>query len=288
VSRAARPDFVRLDLGHALRGGPFLRSKDSILRNGTTGLQMSARPLSATEAVHRPAAHSRANGGRLYAWFAVVAALTIFAGFGRTLYLRSISGAPTLSPLLLVHGIVMTTWFVLFCIQVWLVATGHVRWHRRLGLFGIAVALAVVYVGIDAAIDAARRGVGPAHGVATETFMAIPLFDMPVFALLVGIALWRRRRPDIHKRLMLLASLGMLTPAIARIPLGLIQAGGPPVFFGLALGIVGACIAVDTLRNGRLHPAFGWGGALIFAMVPLRLLIAQTPAWSRVAAWLVS
>jgi hypothetical protein len=228
-----------------------------------------------------------ANGSRLYAWFAIVAALTIFAGFGRTLYLRSISGAPPLSPLLLAHGIVMTTWFVLFCAQVWLVATGHARWHRRLGMFGIAVALAVVYVGIDAAIDAARRGVGPAHGVSTEMFMAIPLFDMPVFALLVAIAWWQRRRPDIHKRLMLLASLGMLTPAIARIPLALIQAGGPPVFFGLALGIVGACIAVDTVKHRRLHPAFGWGGGLIFSMVPLRLLVAQTPLWRAVAGWLV-
>jgi hypothetical protein len=249
---------------------------------------MSARPLPATEPVHGARARPPANGSRLYATFALVAALTIFAGFGRTLYLRSISGAPPLSPLLLVHGIVMTTWFVLFCIQVWLVATGHVRWHRRLGVFGIAAALAVVYVGIDAAIDAARRGVGPAHGVSTEMFMAIPLFDMPVFALLVGIALWQRRRPDIHKRLMLLASLGMLTPAIARIPLPLIQSGGPPVFFGLALGIVIACIAVDTIKHRRLHAAFGWGGALIAAMLPLRLYIGQTQAWMRVADWLVS
>jgi uncharacterized membrane protein YozB (DUF420 family) len=248
---------------------------------------MSARLLPATGPGHDPAARPPANGGRLYAWFALLAAVTIFAGFGRTLYLRSISGAPPLSPLLLVHGIVMTTWFVLFCAQVWLVATGHVRWHRRLGLAGIAVAIAVVYVGIDAAIDAGRRGVGPAHGVSMQMFMAIPLFDMPVFALLVGMALWQRRRPDIHKRLMLLASLGMLTPAIARIPLGLIQAGGPPMYFGLALGIVGACIAVDTIKQRRLHPAFGWGGALIFAMVPLRLVIAETQVWAKVAGWLV-
>jgi hypothetical protein len=248
---------------------------------------MTPRLLPAAEPRRPAAARPPANGSRLYAWFAVVAAVTIFAGFARTLYLRNISGAPPLSPLLLAHGIVMTTWFVLFCAQVWLVATGHVRWHRRLGLLGIAVALAVVYVGVDAAIDAGRRGVGPAHGVSMQLFMAIPLFDMPVFALLVGVALWQRRRPDIHKRLMLLASLGMLTPAIARIPLPLIQAGGPPLYFGLALGIVGACIAVDTFKQRRLHPAFGWGGALIFAMVPLRLVVAETEVWTRVAGWLV-
>jgi hypothetical protein len=249
---------------------------------------MSARALPASPPGPDAAARPGANGSRLYAWFALVAAVTIFAGFGRTLYLRSISGAPPLSTLLLVHGIVMTTWFVLFCAQVWLAATGHLRWHRRLGWLGAVVALAVIYVGVDAAIDAGRRGVGPAHGVSMQMFMAIPLFDMPVFALLVGIALWLRRRPDIHKRLMLLASLGMLTPAIARIPLPLIQAGGPPLYFGLALGIVGACIAVDTIKQRRLHPAFGWGGALIFAMVPLRLVVAETELWRRLAGWLVA
>jgi hypothetical protein len=249
---------------------------------------MSARALPASPPGPDAAARPGANGSRLYAWFALVAAVTIFAGFGRTLYLRSISGAPPLSTLLLVHGIVMTTWFVLFCAQVWLAATGHLRWHRRLGWLGAVVALAVIYVGVDAAIDAGRRGVGPAHGVSMQMFMAIPLFDMPVFALLVGIALWLRRRPDVHKRLMLLASLGMLTPAIARIPLPLIQAGGPPLYFGLALGIVGACIAVDTIKQRRLHPAFGWGGALIFAMVPLRLVVAETEVWRRLAGWLVA
>lgn len=233
-------------------------------------------------------ARSRGPHSPLYAWFALVAAFTIFAGFARTLYLRSASGAPPLSPLLLVHGIVMTTWFVLFGVQVWLVATGRVRWHRRLGLFGIAVALAVLYVGVDAAIDAGRRGVGPAHGVSPQMFMAVPLFDIPVFGLLVGCALWFRERPDIHKRLMLLGSLGMLTPAIARIPFRLIQDGGPPVFFGLSIGIVLACIAADTAKNRKLHPAFGWGGALIVAMLPVRLFVGHTQAWARLASWLVS
>lgn len=243
---------------------------------------MSAGSLTPDRA---PAA--RRNGGRLYAWFALVAGFTIFAGFARTLYLRSISGAAPLSTLLLVHGIVMTTWFVVFGVQVWLVEAGRVRLHRRLGVFGLFVAALVMYVGYAAAVDAGRRGVGPAFGVTPMMFMAIPLFDMPVFALLVGIAAWQRRRPDIHKRLMLLASLGMLTPAIARIPLPLIQEGGPPVFFGLALTIVLACVAADTLKNRRLHPACGWGGALIVAMVPLRVLVAETATWARIARWLI-
>jgi hypothetical protein len=233
--------------------------------------------------------HSRTKraGSRLSMWVAAVAAVIIFAGFGRTFYLRSVSGAPPLSTLLIVHGLVMTAWFVVFGAQVWLVAAGRTALHRRVGVLGLLVAVLVVIVGVAAAIDAGRRGASPAPGVSSLMFMAVPLFDMPVFGLLVGVALWNRRRPGIHKRLMLLATLGMLTPAIARIPLAFIQRGGPPVFFGLALLIVLACIAIDTAWNRRLHPAFAWGGALIVAMLPLRLVIGSSAAWARFAGWLV-
>ncbi|HXD40110.1 MAG TPA: hypothetical protein VN649_06080 [Ramlibacter sp.] len=248
---------------------------------------MGVGSLLRTERLHSPASPTRRTGGRFYAWVALTAALIIFAGFARTFYLRSISGAPPLSPLLIVHGVVMTTWFVVFGAQVWLVSAGRTGLHRRLGVAGLIVAVLVVCVGVAAAIDAGRRGASPAPGVPPLMFMAIPLFDMPVFALLVAVALWQRRRPDIHKRLMLLATVGMLTPAVGRIPLGFIQNGGPPVFFGLALLVVFACIAVDTARSRALHPAFAWGGALIVAMLPLRLLVAGTQSWTQFARWLV-
>jgi hypothetical protein len=235
-----------------------------------------------------PARTSRAGGGGLYAWVALAAAVIIFAGFARTFYLRSISGAPPLSALLLVHGIVMTTWIVLFFAQVRLVVVKRAALHRRLGVFGLVVAVLVLCVGVAATVDAGRRGVSPAAGVPPLTFMAIPLFDLPVFAVLVGVALWKRHRPDIHKRLMLLATLGLLTPGIARIPLGIIQQGGPPVFFGLSFLLVAGCIAIDTMRSRRVHPAFMWGAALMVFMLPVRLLISETAVWARFARWLVA
>jgi hypothetical protein len=250
---------------------------------------MAANSILHSERAGRSAAPTRPSGSRLYAWMALAAALIIFAGFARTFYLRSSFGAPPLSALLVVHGIVMTAWFVLFFVQVWLVGMGRTDLHRRLGVFGMAVAVLVLFVGVAAAIDAGRRGVSPASGLVTPLeFMAVPLFDMPVFAALVAVAFWLRRRPDVHKRLMVLASLGMLTPAIARVPLRFIQDGGPPVFFGLAIMVVLACIAIDTVRSRKLHRAFAWGGLWVVAMVPLRLFIAGTDAWTRFAGWLVA
>lgn len=234
-------------------------------------------------------APARRGGSHLYGWVALAAALITFAGFARTFYLRASFGATPLSTMLVVHGIVMTAWFVLFFTQVWLVGVGRTDLHRRLGIAGMVVAVMVLCVGVIAAIDAGRRGATPAPGLATPLeFMAVPLFDMPVFAALAGTAFWYRRRPDIHKRLMVLATLGMLTPAISRIPLRFIQEGGPPVFFGLAIAVVLGCVALDTARHRRLHRAFAWGAMLIVVMLPLRLVIANTDAWTRFARWLIS
>jgi hypothetical protein len=237
--------------------------------------------------VEDPTPRARRNTHAFYAWAAVAAAAIIFAGFARTFYLRSISGAPPLSPLLFAHGVVMTTWMVLFIAQVLLVAARQTDLHRRMGVVGLLLAILVIGVGVAASIDAGRRGASPAPAVPALVFMAIPLFDMPLFAGLVAVAVWKRRRPDIHKRLMLLATLGLLTPGIARIPLAVIQRGGPPLLFGLALFFPLLCIAIDTARSRRLHPAFGWGGAIVIAMLPVRLLIAQTAAWMGFARWLV-
>ena len=87
---------------------------------------------------------------------------------------------------------------------------------------------------------------------------------------------------------MLLATLSMLTPAIGRMPVAFIQEGGPPVFFGIAIAIVLACVAIDTVRQRVLHPAFAWGTALIMVMLPLRLIIGTTDTWARFAGWLIA
>jgi hypothetical protein len=86
---------------------------------------------------------------------------------------------------------------------------------------------------------------------------------------------------------MLLSTLGILTPAFARIPLEFVRTGGPPVFFSLTDLCILACVTFDTIRNRRLHRAFLWGTLLIVLSQPLRLWFASTPAWISFAKWLV-
>ena len=234
-----------------------------------------------------PSTQTTGKDRRLYIWFAVFMPIIVLAGFARSYYLKGFFGFPALPSLLVhLHGIVMTSWVVLFVTQVTLVATGRTRTHQRLGVLGAVLAPLVIVVGVLTAIAGAARGATP--GPPALQFLAVPLFDMLAFAILVGTALYlRRRRLDIHKRLMLLAAVNLLAPAIARIPLHFIETGGALAFFGLTDVCLLACVAFDTIRNRRLHPAFLWGALLIIASQPLRLMLAGTDIWLRFATMLV-
>jgi len=233
-----------------------------------------------------PTIQRDARDRRLYAWAALLIPLVVLAGFARSYYLKGLFGAPALPGALVhAHGLVMTSWVLLFIAQVWLVASRRTRLHMRLGLLGAILAALVVLVGVATAIAAAARGATP--GPPALQFLVIPLGDMFVFAVLTGAALYYRRRLDTHKRLMLLAAVNLLTPAIARIPLHFIETGGPLVFFGLTDLCILACVAYDTFKQRRLHPVFLWGTLFIVASQPLRLMLAGTGAWMRFATWLV-
>lgn len=228
---------------------------------------------------------SRSLERRLYTWAAVLALLVTFAGFARTYYLKLAFDTPPLTVLLHVHGIVMTSWFVLFAVQARLVAGGRTDLHRRIGVAGALLAVAVLVAGTTVAIVGARLGHAP-PGPPPLVFLVVPLGDMAVFAVLVGAALWFRRRSDVHKRLMLLASVGLLTAPIARIPLPALQERGLVAFFLTTIALVLACVAWDTLRNRRLHPAFALGALFVALSWPLRLALSQTPQWQQFAQWL--
>ena len=233
-----------------------------------------------------PNFNRRISDRPLYLLAAVVIPLIVLAGFARTYYLKGFFATPALPSLIVhLHGIIMTAWVVLFIVQVTLVARRQTKLHQRLGILGAGLAALVFVVGILTALYAAARGATP--GPPALSFLIIPLGDMVIFAILIGAALYYRRRLDIHKRLMLLAAINLLVPAIARIPLSFITSGGPLAFFGLADLCLLVFVGFDTVRHRRLHPAFLWGSLLIIVFQPLRILLAGTNAWISFAAALV-
>ena len=94
-----------------------------------------------------------------------------------------------------------------------------------------------------------------------------------------------RRRLDVHKKLMLFATVIILDAAVARWPFAFVK-GGPAVFFAVIDLFLLACVLYDLATRRRVHPATLWGGTLIVISQPLRLVIGRTHAWITFADWL--
>lgn len=235
--------------------------------------------------------------GSFHTWVAVGAFLIVFAGFARTFYLKTLFGTRSLPFYLHLHGLMFTLWFVLFFVQARLVARHRVDLHRRLGVFGAVLAPLAACLAAGVSILALKRRylADPTLLSANLRPFALDLGSSLTFLLFVAFAIYLRRRADVHKRLMVLASCSLLLPAIGRIPLS----GSTEVFTASGLwGLVGltevppiVCIAYDSIRHRCIHTAFVWGGLALLSSFPLFMLIGDTNAWlffSRWMGWLVS
>jgi hypothetical protein len=221
-----------------------------------------------------------------FSGMALALAITVFVGFAPTYYMRQSFGSPALTPSLLVHGFAFTTWMVLLVVQTSLIAAGKTTVHKRLGVAGAVLGAVMVVLGAYVAISRARAGLATAPaGLSIETFLTIPLAIVVVFPVLLGAALWFRRRPDVHKRLVLIATLELVTAAVARWP-GVLPLG-PVAFFGFTDLFLVALAVYDWRTRGRIHPATLWGGLFLIVWQPLRLVIGFSAEWQAFAGWLI-
>jgi hypothetical protein len=231
----------------------------------------------------------RAFDRRLYTTAAILFAVIVLVGFGRTYYLKALSGAPPLNALVHLHGLVMTAWVALFATQVGLISSKRVQLHRQLGYAGVGLAVLVVLVGVPTALRAAKYGsASTPQGIAPLGFMIVPVFDLLMFVLLFGAAVYYRRTPSVHKSLMLLTAINFLPPALGRIPLPSLRALGPLWFFGVPTALALLCLWLDARRRGRVNRWLAGGTALLVASYVARMALMTTGAWMAVAAWLTT
>lgn len=242
--------------------------------------------MAATAEVLGPRVDVRRRERIFYTGMSVAILIVVFAGFSRTFYLRPRFHPEPLLPLLIVHGILFSSWIALFLTQTTLVAANRTRIHRKLGIAGIVLACLMIIIGTGVAIVRAKVVAPPPGFSSPLVFLTIPLGDMLVFAILVGAAFFYRRRVDIHKRLMLIATITLLPAAVARLPFTFVEQGGPLVFFGLPDLFIVPMLIYDIVTRGRPHRATILGGLLLVISHPLRIPIGNTQLWLSFASWI--
>jgi len=228
---------------------------------------------------------------RFYGGMAVAILAVAILGFARTYFLRPILPLPTPAPpalthLVHLHASLFTAWVLLLFAQTRLVAARRIDLHRRLGVIAAGMAIAMVAVGALVALHAVPRGMAP-FGMDPHRFLVVPLVAITLFAVFVLAGIRTRRGdPQAHKRYMLLGTIALLPPAVAR--WAMLFGLGPPVVLGVATLFVVPLVVWDWKALGRIHPVTLWGGMAIAVSGPLRLLVSRTDAWVAVSHWLVS
>jgi hypothetical protein len=159
---------------------------------------------------------------RFHAVAVAALAVAVVAGFAKTYYFRIFLDSPPLARAAHLHGIIATVWIALHYTQARLVAAHRVDLHRRLGIFGAFVAALLAVQAILMAIGNAAAGHGPV-GRDPLQFLSVPIGTTTMFTLFVGSALALRRQREWHKRLMLLATMALLVPAMGRLDAQVLQ-----------------------------------------------------------------
>jgi hypothetical protein len=136
-------------------------------------------------------------------------------GFSQTIGQNLLHASPIPPFILTIHAIVFPGWVLFFILQSALVRSRNVRLHRTLGWFGVAIASGLLVVGYLTAIGMDRFHLQRSHDTEVPAFLIIQLMDLSTFAIPFALAVYWRRRPEFHRRLMLIASCGLTDAAFS-------------------------------------------------------------------------
>jgi len=211
---------------------------------------------------------------------------SVLFGFAKTYFLAGMVHAPLPNRLIHIHGAVFTLWMVLLFVQSALISARRVRWHKALGLFGFALALFMIVIGPIAATDSLRRGIAP-EGLDSKTFYVIPLTAIAMFAVLVFFAYRMRRKPAVHKRLILIATIDIAGAAFARWPIAILQEK-PPLLNLVTLAFLLLIVGYDLISLRRVQKSTIWASLFVMVVQLVRVPIGFTPAWHSFATWMAT
>ncbi len=237
---------------------------------------------------------TRAQTRFFYVGMALACALIAFTGFTPSYWAPLLTGTLDEAPIVHLHGLVFTAWTLFFILQTSLAASGRIECHRAMGMVGISLATAMLFVGLAAAVHSLTNHIAAGHAAHGIPFSIVPITTVIFFAGTVAVAIANVRRPEVHKRLMVLASTVILMAAFARIIRMLVgrvgDSGPPPVELTVSPAIatdllIVAAMIHDWRKRGRPHPVYLIGGGLWLVVQMGRIPFSHTPLWGAVAEW---
>ncbi len=222
----------------------------------------------------------------LYVGLAALSVAVAAIGFWPTYFGPLVAGTVVKTPIVHLHAAVYVGWLAIFVTQALLAATGHVAAHMKLGRIAIGYGVLVIAVGVLTAFARFALRVRAGEAADAQEQLLGPLLDMLVFAPFFAAAIYYRRKPELHKRLMIVATTSLLIAAVTRMPF-LGQPRNLLLVHLIWMAPILLAMAHDFWRQRRIHPVYVAGLVVLLLEGPLVRAHARTSElWLDMSGWL--
>ena len=211
-----------------------------------------------------------------YFSMSLLVAAIVVAGFRRTVNENLFHPAVPRPFILWIHGAAFAGWVCFFIFQSTLVRIHKVSWHRFFGWFGAGLATVMVVLGVATSIVMARFDAVQLHQKGTDAFLIIPFYDMVAFGVCIALAIYWRKRPEVHRRLIFIATCGLLDAAFGRFG----HVFDDNLFYPCLDLVMVLGVARDLLVDGRVHKVYRYALPLLMVGQGLAVYIwRHNPMW---------
>jgi len=237
---------------------------------------MTTRPLTLPRPYSAPVTLLRQN---FYLFMSLLIAVVVVYGFSHTIDHNLLHASPIPPFILTIHAIVFPGWVLFFILQTALVRSRNVRLHRTLGWFGVALATGILVIGFLTAIGMDRFALQQLHDTEVPAFFIIQAMDLLCFAIPFTLAIYWRRRPEFHRRLMLIGSCALTDAAFGRFPLLPLVYSPAGVDALIFLGILR-----DLIVDRRVHKVYLYAFPLLIVVQVFcfQTYVHASPWWVRI------
>ena len=196
-------------------------------------------------------------------------------------YLAGLLADPVeLPPQLIVHGTVFLAWYVLFSVQAGLISSRHVATHKKLGYASIPFALFLIVSGglmLAGTMQSYQPDWTEQHLHSRTSFVWAIFHTLVSFTIFYVLAVVYRRKPQVHKRMMLLASLSMMAASITRFAyLPIIPIDGTAFTLLLTFTLLGIPLIIDRVTHGKIYASLKYG--TVVYVITLLVAMGVMPA----------
>lgn len=219
---------------------------------------------------------------RIYVPVTALAVALVLIGFWPTYFGRLLGGTLRTSTLTHIHAAVYMGWLMLVLAQGYLAATGRTVLHVRIGRYAMAYGVLVVVVGLVFTFTVFADRLATGGLLRAQRFLLIPLTDMLVFSSLLAAAWVYRHKPEIHKRLIIVATTMLIVAGVGRFPFWhgtrIMTFREAVPFLLVWTAPIYLAMAHDYVRRRLIHPVYVMGIVLL-CLVRMRALLIDTEAW---------